>query len=83
MTKLVVASPSMWVTPAADGPITGSSHPDEAPARMTSPTIGHSVAWLSPQKRVIVARRLIVLVTMQEPCGVELIAATEAAGGTA
>jgi hypothetical protein len=50
---------------------------------LTRPTIGHSVAWLSAQKRVVVARRLIVLVTVQEPCGVERIAATEAAGGTA
>jgi hypothetical protein len=50
---------------------------------LTRPTIGHSVAWLRPQKRVVVARRLIVLVTVQEPCGVERVAATEAAGGTA
>jgi hypothetical protein len=38
---------------------------------LTSPTHRHSVAWLSPQK-VVVARRLIVLVTVQGPCSVEL-----------
>jgi hypothetical protein len=49
---------------------------------LTSPTIGHSVAWLSRSKGVV-ARRLIVLVTVQGPYGVEVVAATEAAEGTA